>query len=289
MLHSLGGGTGSGVGTFILTILEDAFPEVFRFTGSVFPATQHDDVVTSPYNSMLALSKLLAHADCVLPIDNQALMGIIDRIQKTRDKEEAKSTVADTAGRAKAYDRMNSLVAHLLANLTCSMRFEGVLNVDFNEITMNLVPYPDLKFLVPALAPLYSLLDSKVQPRRFDQMFDDVLDPHYQFLESSPLAHRYLSLGFILRGAVTFSDVNHNIRRIREHRKLSMIHWNTEGFKYGICNSPPIGQPYSVLALANNTCIRLRFAAMLDKFDMLFKRKVYLQHYSQYMEVDEFS
>ena len=57
-----------------------------------------------------------------------------------------------------------------------------MLNVDFNEITMNLVPYPDLKFLVPSLAPLYSLLDSKLLPRRFDQMFDDVLDPHYQFL-----------------------------------------------------------------------------------------------------------
>lgn len=30
----------------------------------------------------------------------------------------------------------------MLNNLTCSMRFEGDLNVDMNEITMNLVPYP---------------------------------------------------------------------------------------------------------------------------------------------------
>jgi tubulin epsilon len=47
------------------------------------------------------------------------------------------------------------------------MRFDGTLNVDLNEITMNLVPYPDLHFLVPSLAPLYSLLDSKLQPRRY--------------------------------------------------------------------------------------------------------------------------
>ncbi len=46
------------------------------------------------------------------------------------------------------------------------MRFEGVLNVDLNEITMNLVPYPRLHFLMSSLAPLYSLTDAKMQPRR---------------------------------------------------------------------------------------------------------------------------
>lgn len=47
------------------------------------------------------------------------------------------------------------------------MRFEGTLNVDLNEITMNLVPYPKLHFLVPGLAPLYSLADVKLQPRSY--------------------------------------------------------------------------------------------------------------------------
>lgn len=35
-----------------------------------------------------------------------------------------------------------------LVNLTCSMRFEGPLNVDLNEITTNLVPYPKLHYIV---------------------------------------------------------------------------------------------------------------------------------------------
>eukprot|EP00955_Chlamydomonas_euryale_P066209 359474-Chlamydomonas_euryale.AAC.3 len=38
MLHSLGGGTGSGVGTYILELLADEYPDVFRFTASVFPS-----------------------------------------------------------------------------------------------------------------------------------------------------------------------------------------------------------------------------------------------------------
>jgi len=37
---------------------------------------------------------------------------------------------------------MNNIVANMLSNLTASMRFEGTLNIDLNEITMNLIPFP---------------------------------------------------------------------------------------------------------------------------------------------------
>jgi tubulin epsilon len=70
MMHSLGGGTGSGLGSYVLEMLADHFPSVYRFTTSVFPQ-EDDDVVTSPYNSILALDKLVEHAHCVMPFDNQ--------------------------------------------------------------------------------------------------------------------------------------------------------------------------------------------------------------------------
>ena len=63
---------------------------------------------------------------------------------------------------------MNNIIAHLLSHITCSMRFEGTLNVDLNEISMNLVPYPDLHFLISSMAPLYQLCDTKLEPRRYD-------------------------------------------------------------------------------------------------------------------------
>ena len=72
VLHSLGGGTGSGVGTYILKMLEDEFPDIYRFTCSVFPSAG-DDVITSPYNALMSLSQLAEHADCVLPVENSSL------------------------------------------------------------------------------------------------------------------------------------------------------------------------------------------------------------------------
>lgn len=63
-------GTGSGLGTFVLNLLEDEFPEVYRFVTAVYPSGE-DDVITSPYNSVLAMKELNEHADCVLPIENE--------------------------------------------------------------------------------------------------------------------------------------------------------------------------------------------------------------------------
>ena len=41
-----------------------------RFVTAVYPSAE-DDVITSPYNSVLAMRELTNHADCVLPVENQ--------------------------------------------------------------------------------------------------------------------------------------------------------------------------------------------------------------------------
>lgn len=95
-------------------------------------------------------------------------------------------------------------------------------------------------------------------------------------------------MGLILRGKVSFSDVNRNIKQLREKKNLKFVHWNNEGFKYGICNTPPLNQDYSLLCLANNTCIRTRFEVMRDKFNQLYKRKLYAHHYTNFMPESHF-
>lgn len=142
LLHSLGGGTGSGLGSYILSLLEDEYPEVYRFTTSVFPSSD-DDVITSPYNSILSINQLCQHADCVMPIDNQSLIDISRRIADKKDTALAREgagsaipgpssssvTAASAAAKenkkSKPFDGMNAIAAQLLLNLTASMRFGG--------------------------------------------------------------------------------------------------------------------------------------------------------------------
>ena len=75
--------------------------------------------------------------------------------------------------RGRAFDGMNGIAANMLLHLTSSVRFEGALNVDLNEITTNLVPFPRLHFLLASLSPLAAPKDmGRVMgaPRAVDQV-----------------------------------------------------------------------------------------------------------------------
>lgn len=175
LIHSMGGGTGSGLGTRVLSLLEEEFPEVCRIVTSIYPSAE-DDVITSPYNSVLAMRELTEHADCVLPVENQSLVDIVNKIKHMSHGGRPGSMInrdstiisgqGGLSGAEKPFDAMNNIVANLLLNITSSARFEGSLNMDLNEIAMNLVPFPHLHYLVPSLTPLYTLADVSVPTRR---------------------------------------------------------------------------------------------------------------------------
>lgn len=76
LMHSIAGGTGSGLGSFVLERLNDRFPKKLIQTYSVFPNHQEADVVVQPYNSLLTLKRLTNHADAVIVLDNGALARI---------------------------------------------------------------------------------------------------------------------------------------------------------------------------------------------------------------------
>jgi tubulin gamma len=76
MLHSIAGGTGSGLGSYLLEALNDRYPKKLIQTYSVFPNTVTTDVVVQPYNSILSLKRLTENADSVVGfVVNQGCLG----------------------------------------------------------------------------------------------------------------------------------------------------------------------------------------------------------------------
>jgi tubulin gamma len=77
LLHSIAGGTGSGMGSFLLERLNDRYPKKLIQTYSVFPNSEEvSDIVVQPYNSILSLKRLTNNADSVVVLDNAALARI---------------------------------------------------------------------------------------------------------------------------------------------------------------------------------------------------------------------
>jgi tubulin epsilon len=266
----------------------------YRFVTAVFPSSD-DDVVTSPYNAMLAMNQLTQHADCVLPVENEALADICAKIDKGKQQRtgrnvaRAGSAISDAgAKRQLPWDAMNNVVAHSLLHLTSGSRFDGSLNIDVNEITMNLVPFPQLHYLISSLTPLYALSDVSMAPRKLDQMFSDAFSPDFQLTKTNPRHGAFLACALMVRGDVEVSDIRRNIARLRP--SLKFVPWNREGWKTGLCATPPLTQDRSLLTLSNSTCIGASFSAINDRFVKLYRSKAYVHHFtSEGMELSEFA
>ncbi|GFS32337.1 tubulin beta 8 [Actinidia rufa] len=81
--HSLGGGTGSGMGTLLISKIREEYPDRMMLTFSVFPSPKVSDTVVEPYNATLSVHQLVENADECMVLDNEALYDICFRTLKT--------------------------------------------------------------------------------------------------------------------------------------------------------------------------------------------------------------
>ncbi|KAI3659851.1 hypothetical protein MP638_006189 [Amoeboaphelidium occidentale] len=246
--NSMGGGTGSGVGSYILKLVHEEYPEVLRFNTIVFPG-KDDDVVTAPYNSVLALNSLCEHSECVFPVDNEALYSITNKLNSETSKKVRSLDVSRKGSTKPDFDGMNSIITQMLLGITAPMRFTGDLNVDINEIATNLIPFPQLKFLSSSVAPLFGK-DKGMLERSKDHSFLQVFHRDNQLVTLNGSNDVNLASAVFARGDFELSDVRRNIDKIKKSVKFPT--WNEDAWKVGICDAPPHNQPYSITALRNN-------------------------------------
>ena len=119
VIHALGGGTGSGLGALIMCQLTEDFKERIRVSYNIVPSPKVSEVVTEPYNAVLALSKLIDLTNLVFVLDNEALYKICCNVLRL---------VQPT------YGDFNHLVALAMSGVTTCLRFPGQLNADLRKI-----------------------------------------------------------------------------------------------------------------------------------------------------------
>ena len=73
LTHLLDGGTGSGMGTLLISKIREEYPDRIMNTFSVVPSPKVSDTVVEPYNATLSIHQLVRHTDETYCIDNKAL------------------------------------------------------------------------------------------------------------------------------------------------------------------------------------------------------------------------
>ena len=266
MMHSLGGGTGSGFGSLLLQSLADFYRSSVRTTFSLLPSHSTSCIV-EPYNEVLAIHALHESATMMVPLDNRALLGL--------------SKISNSASGLLDYSDMNAVLSRAMSNLTASLRFPGTLNTSIRKMVTNLVPFPRLNLCTPALAPLDA--DARLSTQA---LVGQLFDPCSSLMGMSWKRGRFLSAYVSFRGFLSPSEAAHECQAAKQSQ--SFLEWIPDSFHVSHLNDNS-GAHVSATILANSTAIMGPLSSQLERFSKMLRRDAFLHNFlAEGMEKSDF-
>eukprot|EP00216_Chloropicon_sp_CCMP2111_P003221 CAMPEP_0198242492 /NCGR_PEP_ID=MMETSP1446-20131203/16966_1 /TAXON_ID=1461542 ORGANISM="Unidentified sp, Strain CCMP2111" /NCGR_SAMPLE_ID=MMETSP1446 /ASSEMBLY_ACC=CAM_ASM_001112 /LENGTH=449 /DNA_ID=CAMNT_0043925993 /DNA_START=46 /DNA_END=1395 /DNA_ORIENTATION=+ len=267
LCHSIGGGTGSGMGTLLLAKLREEYPDRIMVSYPVFPSQKVSDVVVEPYNATLAIHQLVENADEVMVIDNEALYQICNKTLKLENPK---------------FGDLNNLVSAVMGGITASLRFPGQLNSDLRKLGVNLIPFPRLHFFQIGFAPLNSPKSTAYRKVSVGDLTQQIFQASNMMAAADPRNGRYLTASALFRGQVSTKDVEDEMLKVQNKNSAYFVDWIPNNIKSSVCNVAP-KLPETELAatfIGNTTAIQDIFRRIADQFSAMFRRKAFLHWYT---------
>ncbi|KAG5445059.1 Tubulin beta-2 chain [Clonorchis sinensis] len=265
LTHSLGGGTGSGMGTLLISKMKEEYPDRIMNTYSVSPSPKVSDTVVEPYNATLSVHQLVENTDETYCIDNEALYEICFRTLKLTNP---------------GYPDLNHLVSATMSGVTTCLRFPGQLNADLRKLAVNMVPFPRLHFFMPGFAPLTSRGSQQFQAATVSELAQQIFDAKNMMAACDPRHGRYLTVAAIFRGQMSMKDVEDQMMMMQNKNSSLFVEWIPNNVKTAVCDIPPRGLKMSATFIGNTTAIQELFKRVADQFTVMFRRKAFLHWYT---------
>jgi len=263
--HSMGGGTGSGMGTLLVSKIREDYPDRIMSTYSVVPSPKVSDTVVEPYNATLSVHQLVENADQCFALDNEALYDICFRTLKLKNPN---------------YDDLNHLIANAITGTTCSLRFPGQLNCDLRKLGVNMVPFPRLHFFLVGYAPLTSRTSQDYRILTVPELTTQAFDAKNMMCAADPRNGRYLTCAMMYRGKISSKEVDDQMLTIASKYHNYFVEWIPNNLKASICDIPPKGIKMSSVFVGNSTAIQEAWKRVAEQFTLMFRRKAFLHWYT---------
>jgi len=263
--HSMGGGTGAGMGTLLVSKIREEYPDRIMSTYSVVPSPKVSDTVVEPYNATLSVHQLVENADQCFALDNEALYDICRRTLKLPNP---------------SYADLNQLIANAMAGTTCSLRFPGQLNCDLRKLAVNMVPFPRLHFFLVGFAPLTSATSEQYRALSVPELTAQAFDAKNMMCAADPRHGRYLTCAMMFRGNMSSKEVDDQMLSMVNKNSSYFVEWIPNNLKASICDIPPSGMKMSSVFVGNSTAIQEAWKRVADQFTLMFRRKAFLHWYT---------
>uniref|UniRef100_A0A8C7KM73 Tubulin beta chain n=1 Tax=Oncorhynchus kisutch TaxID=8019 RepID=A0A8C7KM73_ONCKI len=265
LTHSLGGGTGSGMGTLLISKIREEYPDRIMNTFSVVPSPKVSDTVVEPYNATLSVHQLVENTDETFCIDNEALYDICFRTLKLTTP---------------SYGDLNHLVSATMSGVTTCLRFPGQLNADLRKLAVNMVPFPRLHFFMPGFAPLTSRGSQQYRSLTVPELTQQMFDAKNMMAACDPRHGRYLTVAAIFRGRMSMKEVDEQMLNVQNKNSSYFVEWIPNNVKTAVCDIPPRGLKMAATFIGNSTAIQELFKRISEQFTAMFRRKAFLHWYT---------
>ncbi|VFQ69428.1 unnamed protein product [Cuscuta campestris] len=263
--HSLGGGTGSGMGTLLISKIREEYPDRMMLTFSVFPSPKVSDTVVEPYNATLSVHQLVENGDECMVLDNEALYDICFRTLKLSTP---------------SFGDLNHLISGTMSGVTCCLRFPGQLNSDLRKLAVNLIPFPRLHFFMVGFAPLTSRGSQQYTSLTVPELTQQMWDSKNMMCAADPRHGRYLAASAMFRGRMSTKEVDEQMINVQNRNSSYFVEWIPNNVKSSVCDIPPTGLRMSSTFVGNSTSIQEMFRRVSEQFTAMFRRKAFLHWYT---------
>jgi len=264
LTHSIGGGTGSGLGSLIIQQLKSEFPDKMLTAYSVVPSQSVSNVVLEPYNSVLALNHLIEECDSNIIIDNEALYNIAQHSLKQKDI---------------SFSFINKIIKRAMLETTSSLRFGGFNNAGVRKLCTNLCPFPRLHFLTTTLAPISNMKNKVYDIMGAKELTREVFDSRNALCNSELSKGKLLTGAVIYRGKVESSAAESALAALHQKNSSNFVEWIPDSLLSSVCHVPNSEYPMSAVMLGNTTSIQTIMKRIVDQYEPMFRRKAFMHHY----------
>jgi tubulin delta len=291
-LLSCAGGTGSGVGSYIVEAYRDEYPTKTILNAVVLPYSS-GEVVIQNYNTLLTVANLYDVSDMFIIFQNDHLHKMSVSLLKNKNTD--------------LHD-LNELIAVKIGSLFQPLEMSESNRID--DIISHLTPHPQYKFITIKSAPHYPKETSKyeatlewnvlvrhmkqtlrVSHLENERVFDwemklpQTHNSEHSLVHYSPCVSNLL----VSRGSCG-TDVKDCIALSLDESVL-YPHWVPKGLRCGHLhqNRRFMGMDKFISLATNNSSIHYSFNSIVEKAWNTFIHKAHLHHYSKFsVEAEDF-
>ncbi|PAA47215.1 hypothetical protein BOX15_Mlig018576g1, partial [Macrostomum lignano] len=254
LVHSTGGGTGSGLSVSYLEELRSEFDSRLQVLElSVSSGNSGLQSTCELVNSMLYSYESKDYTSLSFSVTNSAMFNL------------CRSGLSLYGGATFAH--LNRMLAMCFSNLTVMERFPGTMMCNIANICSNVLPFKQLKHPIVACAPFTAASAVGKERSSAIGITSALMEPDGQLADVDLRQGKHMAGALIYRGAAKTADIEQALLSLRERGRVQFVDWAPSSFKTGLSELPPLavpdsgiaGLPLSVTLVSNHSAVASLF------------------------------